>query len=556
MNIGRRTLFTLALGVLSLLPFGAQAQTTAKKTVAPAAAASQKPIRIAVMQFSHETVTFLPYDTTTDDFIYEGSPARGEALLSSSPKGYIGGFVKVAREHANVELVGIESPLGSKKGSGSGWITKEAFNHFVDKMVAELKAQGPFDGAYLSLHGAMGVRDVAKPEAEIARRVREAIGPKAIIVGTFDPHGNEDGEFLKYANLAFTIKYYPHYDGQLQGERAARTLIRSIRGDYKPTTATRKPPILTASVLQWTGQSPWMDLVQRALVWEARSPDVYVNFYYGFAFADVVDAGMTFQVMTNGNPELANQIADDMADTAWRLREKLVNGTKVYSMAEGVKLAKDAMKAGKTPIVLADHSDRSGAATWLLDQVIKQKLSNTLIVTVADEATIEALRKKGVKPGDPFDMMVGGKIDVSAGEPVRVVGTVYKVTGGIARSGGLNSQLWVSVKFGDGNVLVISPYLHQITEPDVFMDIGLNPADFKAFAIKSRVHFRRGFDDNGYAKTILLVEPEQPFLGTVRLEGLNYQHLKLDQFYPFGKNVTYQSPSSGTKKPKLADDPS
>ncbi len=57
------------------------------------------------------------------------------------------GFVKVAREHGpNVELVGIESPLGSKKGSGSGWITKQAFDRFVNKMIAEIKAQGPFDG--------------------------------------------------------------------------------------------------------------------------------------------------------------------------------------------------------------------------------------------------------------------------------------------------------------------------------------------------------------------------------------------------------------------------
>ena len=42
-------------------------------------------------------------------------------------------------------------------------------------------------------------------------------------------------------------------------------------------------------------------------------------------------------------------------------------------------------------------------------------------------------------------------------------------------------------------------------------------------AIKSRVHFRRGIDDSGFAKTILLCEPEQPFLGTVRLEALHYR---------------------------------
>ena len=524
-----------AFGLFALLLLSFQASAAEKSAGKP-----QKPIRIAVLNFAHETVTFLPYDTTTDDFIYEGSPARGEALLNSAPKGYIGGFVKVAREHANVELVGIESPLSSKKGSASGWITQQAFDHFLDNMVKDLKAQGPFDGVYMRLHGAMGVRDVAKPEAVIARRVRETVGAKAMIVGTFDPHGNEDDEFLKYANLAFTLKYYPHYDGYLQGERAARTLIRAIRGDYKPTSATRKPPIITASVLQWTGASPWMDLVQRALVWEAREPDVYVNFYYGFAFADVVDAGMTFQVMTNGNPELANKIAEDMANTAWRLRDELVHGTKVHSMVEGVKLAKTAMAAGKWPIVLADHSDRTGAGTWLLDQIIKQKLSHTLIGTVADEEVIATLRKKGVKVGDKFDMMVGGKLDKSAGEPVRVVGTVMQVSGAIQAAGqGTPSQLWISVKFGDGNVLVISPYMHQVTEPEQFTDIGLNPADFKAFAIKSRVHFRRGFYDNGYAKTILLVEPDEPFVGTVRLEALDYQHLKLDKLYPYGNNIKY-----------------
>ena len=41
-----------------------------------------QPIRIAVLNFAHETVTFLPNDTTREDFIYQGSPAKGEALLA------------------------------------------------------------------------------------------------------------------------------------------------------------------------------------------------------------------------------------------------------------------------------------------------------------------------------------------------------------------------------------------------------------------------------------------------------------------------------------------
>lgn len=478
-------------------------------------------MRIAVLQFSHETVTFLNNDTTVEDFIYPGSPMKDEALLSHDPKAYMGGFVKVAREYADVELVGIESPGWPKTGTGSGWVTPEAFERFTGRMVEELETRGPFDGAYLCIHGAMGVRGIARPEAELAKRVRAAIGPKAFIAATFDPHANEDAEFLRHADMAFCAKYFPHYDMHLQGERAARMLVRAIRGDYQPTTVTVKVPIITATVLQWTGASPWMDLVQRALTWEAREPDVYVNFMFGFPFADVPDAGMTVQVMTDGKPELAKRIADDMAQAAWQRRAALVGAAKVHLIPEGVALAKQALRRGDTPIVLADHSDRSGYATWLLREIIAQGLHAVLIGTIADAEAADALQ--GMKPGDAFDRLVGGRVDESAGEPVRISGTVRIVS----PHGG-------AVEFGHGNLLVISRYLAQVTEPSQITGFGIELARFEVFVIKSRVHFRRGFDDSGFAKTILLVEPNEPFLGTVRLESLPYENVDLKAFYPYG----------------------
>lgn len=478
-------------------------------------------MRIAVLQFSHETVTFLKIDTTVEDFIYPGSPMRDEALLSRDPKAYMGGFVKVAREYADVELVGIESPGWPKTGTGSGWVTAEAFERFTGRMVEELKTRGPFDGAYLCIHGAMGVRGIARPEAELAKRVRAAIGPKAFIAATFDPHANEDAQFLRHADMAFCVKYFPHYDMHLQGERAARMLVRAIRGDYQPSTVMVKVPIITATVLQWTGASPWMDLVQRALTWEAREPDVYVNFMFGFPFADVPDVGMTVQVMTDGKPDLAKRIADDMAQAAWQRRAALVGAAKVHLIPEGVALAKQALARGDTPIVLADHSDRSGYATWLLKEIIAQDLHGVLIATLADAEAADALQ--GMKPGDPFDRLVGGRVDESAGEPVRISGTVRIVS----PHGG-------AVEFGHGNLLVISRYLAQVTEPSQITGFGVELARYKVFVIKSRVHFRRGFDDSGFAKTILLVEPTEPFLGTVRLEALPYENVDLKAFYPYG----------------------
>ena len=494
-----------------------------------------KPVRIAVLQFAHETVTFLKSDTTAADFIYPGSPCRGEALLESQPRSYIGGFVKVAREFDRVELIGIESPLSSKRGTASGWITEEAFERFLGKMISELEIQGEFDGVYLALHGAMGVRGVPKPEAEIARRVRAVVGRSAFIVATFDPHGNEDETFLAEADMAFTGKYFPHYDSYLQGERAARMLIRAIRDDYKPATVTIEVPIITPTVMQWTGTGPWMSLVQRALTWEAREPDAYVNVFFSFPWSDVPDTGMTIQAMTNGKPDLARRIGDDMAGFAWRKREELVKAAEIHLMPEGVAFAKQAVQDGATPIILADHSDRSGAGTWLLEQVLAQGLSRTLIATLADEEACANLA--GVEVGDVVDVSVGGRIDESAGAALPIKGTVKHVVD-IQGRRNESGKCWVAVEIERGNVVVLSPILVQITEIGKLREAGLDPDSFDIIAIKTRAHFRRGFDDNGFAETILLVEPTEPFLGTVRLDSLPYLHVDLKEFYPYG-NPTF-----------------
>ncbi|SEP28173.1 Microcystin degradation protein MlrC, contains DUF1485 domain [Methylobacterium sp. UNC300MFChir4.1] len=489
-------------------------------------------MRLAVLQFTHETVTFLPNDTTRDDFIYPGSPAAGAALLATDPKGYMGGFVQVAREYDGVELVGITSPLWPRTGTASGWITADAYAHFLEQMVAELRAQGPFDGVYLALHGAMAVRGVPRPEADIARQVRAAVGEGAILVGTFDLHGNEDAAFLDHANMAFAVKYFPHYDGHLQGQRAARMLVRAVRGDFRPVHRTLKVPILSPTVVQWTGAAPWSDLVQRALVWEAREPDVYVNIFFGFPWGDAPDGGMTVQAITDDDPALAERVARDVAYFAWRQRRALLETTRIHTIADGVRLARAAVAKGAAPVVLADHSDRSGRATWLLREILRQGLARTLVATVASPG----IAAGSLAAGDPFDAPVGGGGDPSAGDPVRITGTVLRVVAapepGVAGSGG--GGTWICVAFGAGNVLVLSPQLAQIVEPDELWRLGLGPADFDVVAIKSRVHFRRGFDDSGYARTILLVEPPEPFLGTVRLDHLAYAQMRAADFFPYG----------------------
>ena len=61
----------------------------------------------------------------------------------------------------------------------------------------------------------------------------------------------------------------------------------------------------------------------------------------------------------------------------------------------------------------------------------------------------------------------------------------------------------------------------------------IDPARYTSWVLKSRAHFRRGFDDSGFAKTILIVDAPGPYLGTVHLDALSYRNVDLSKLFPF-----------------------
>ena len=488
-------------------------------------AAEPERLRVAVAAFQHETCTFCPGgDTEVEDWLRVSEPVSGEALLESG--GYLRGFATRAREFGDVELVTLSSPLGVFGGSSRSWNTRETFDHFVDIMLAELRAELPVDAVFLALHGAMAVRDVPRPEAEVARRFREVVGPDVPIAATFDLHGNEDGEFLEHADFAFVTKRFPHYDAYIQGERAARALRLAARGEYAATTATRKPGIITATVLQWTGQSPAMDIMERARRWESRENDAYVSVFFGYPWSDVPDVGATVQVMTNGDQALADAIADDMDDFMWRVREDFAQGA--YPRPdEAAGIVAEAVARGEVPVAVGDYSDRPGDATHILSAFEAAGIGRVLYGTITSPATLEALGASGARVGDAFDMEIGG-FTPSGGAPRRIVGEVRYI------GEGFGYDLIAAISFGDGNVVFLTPAYEQVMYPDDFRYGDIDPADYDMFVVKSRVHFRRGFDETGYARTIVVVDAPEPFVGTTFLDALPYENVDLSELYPYG----------------------
>jgi len=477
------------------------------------------------MKFQHETCTFCPGgDVTVEDWTRSGPPVGGEALLESD--GYIRGFVRQARDYGDMELIGLTSPDDVFGGSSRSWNTKETFDHFLDAMLEELRPQLPVDGVYLALHGAMGVRDVPRPEAEIARRFRELVGPDVPIAATFDLHGNEDEEFLAHANFSMTTKHYPHFDAGEQGERAARALHRTMAGTYKPTTATRRTGVITPTVYQWTGGSPSLEIMERAKRWEARETDVFVSVFYGFPWTDVPDVGATVEVMTNDDQALADSIAQDMADYIWRVRETFAHGTLPLPDA-AAREVRAAIGAGDVPVAVGDHSDRIGDATHILKAFEAAGITKVLYGAITSPATLEALQAAGAKEGDPFETEIGGVTDSG--------GTRFPIRGTIAYVGPwAGYDYTVAVTFGEGNLVILVPAYTQITSPGGFRFGPVDPAGYDVFVVKSRVHFRGGFDETGFAKTIVVVEAPGPFIGTTFLDALPYEHVDLKQFYPYG----------------------
>ena len=85
--------------------------------------------------------------------------------------------------------------------------------------------------------------------------------------------------------------------------------------------------------------------------------------------------------------------------------------------------------------------------------------------------------------------------------------------------------------------MVISPTYHQVIYLKPLKFGTIDPDYYKVFVVKSRVHFRRGFDETGFAKTILVVDAPGPWIGTTRLDALDYKYAPIDKMYPYKEKV-------------------
>jgi len=106
--------------------------------------------------------------------------------------------------------------------------------------------------------------------------------------------------------------------------------------------------------------------------------------------------------------------------------------------------------------------------------------------------------------GSEVTVQFGGRIDFPAiklkGEPLKLTGTVRRITDGKfvvtgPKNTGIHEDLGLTAVLDIGNIeIVICSTRHEPYDLGVFTHAGIDPAQKKFILIKSRQHFRAGFE--------------------------------------------------------------
>lgn len=493
-------------------------------------------MRIAVAGFADETCTFCYVPTDIDRF--EPATLRGQAILDAH-RGiptYINGFIKVADADSGPEPLELVPLVYSSKTAGGfqSWLTPECFNKYADEIAERLRDALPLDGVLLALHGAMAATSAPKPEAEIVRRARAAVGSIPIMV-TLDLHANEDHEMAEAADGVFVIRTYPHVDYEETGIVAARCMVETIRGNFVPTMAMRRPGIVSASIYQATAVHPMKDVQARCREWQAKEPDLYyVSVAPGYAYADVPDIGMSVWAVTNGNQELAEMVAQDVSDYAWSMRESFAR--KLPSPKEGVAEVIRLVAEGKGPVMIADGADRIGDTTHILRELLEQGARNWAIPSIVDPDVARHL-EQAARVGETVTVKIGGWYHEISGSPVEVTGTIeymgrpsYVLIGPRRRGDRVQDSISIRLNLGDNRHVVISDEKRgESYDSMVLTAVGVDVGTLDIMALKDRVHHRAFWD----AITKVNYPIDAPGIGLADLTQLDYENAPYDAF-PIG----------------------
>jgi microcystin degradation protein MlrC len=455
--------------------------------------------KFVIASMLHETNTFSPVPTPITSF-GPGGPLRGkEAIAELADTNYaIGGFIGLARE-AGADFV---VPVAAN-ANPSGLVTREAYEQMAGEILAAVRAG--CDAVMLDLHGAMVCEHLDDGEGELLARIR-AIAPQMPIAVALDFHAQMTNRIVDNATVVTGYRTYPHIDMRLTGERAGRTLLRALAGEVKPRILWGRRPILSSTLSHTPSRNPMKDIMDRAIATEAAGEVLNASVFGGFPQADIPHLGLSAVVVVDmakaDGERTGTALRDALLDQAWERRDDF--RYRGEPLADSIARARQ-MTEG--PIILVDHGDNTASGGTqdvmsVLEEVVRQQLDDVVAGPFCDPQAVAQMIEAGI--GANVNLEVGGRIDMPAlnlkGKPMRLEGKVRAITDGEfivtgPMATGARIRMGRTAVLDTGRVqVVVSEGRSEPFDLGVFTHCGIDPRRKRYVLIKSRQHFRAGFE--------------------------------------------------------------
>ena len=456
------------------------------------------PHHVLLAGLFHETHTFLDVPTPLADWTIlrrdELFGARGDA----SP---LAGVLSVADERG-----WRVTPTIDMRATPSGLVDDEVLEVFWEGLAAGFD-EGPFDGIFLVLHGAMVCQGCPDVEGEVIDRIRAVDSLADLpICGVLDLHGNISRRTIERTQGLISYRCNPHTDGHQVAVESARLLDEIISSGRRPRSVWASPPVMWPPTGTGTDDEPMKTLEMMARRIETDEPEIVaVNVMGGFSFADTPDTGVSFAATTFGDPLLASARLAELVDHAIACRHQgnVVDPPFASCLDDVARHIAD----GETPVVLVEPSDNiaggaPGDATTMLAEFVRQDIDGAVAV-INDPQAVQALGT--VRVGESLTLPIGGKTSRLTEGPLELSVTLESTSDGrftledphshLASGSGLHIEMGPCAVVRCGGVRILLTSLK--TPPFDLAQLrsqGIDPETCSVVNVKAAVAHRQGWD--------------------------------------------------------------
>ncbi len=428
--------------------------------------------RIAIAGLGIESSTFSPAQTHEEAF-----HARiGDSIFGRYPFFDEGTDIRMRAEW-------VPTLLG--KSLPGGIVTREAYEAMVGETLNMLKENGPYDGLFFDIHGAMSVVGLEDAEGDLIRRIREVIGNDVLVSTSMDLHGNVSKRLAEHSDLITCYRMAPHEDALESKERAITNLLERLEsGKGKPKYKAWIPvPILLPGEKTSTRIEPGKSLYAQVPAVANQEGVIDAAIWIGYAWAD--EARNHAVVMVTGDDkEKVTQGAEKLATAFWEARHQFEFVAPTATLEESLKMA---LAIKERPFIISDMGDNptaggAGDVTWTLQKILarpefKEENGPSLIyASIPGPEFVEAAEKAGV--GKEVSAMAGAAIDNRYAPPLQLTGIVKSI-----KHGDIHAETEVVVQIGSVHVIVTKKRKPYHKESD-FTNLDLDPRNTDIVVVK------------------------------------------------------------------------